>query len=130
MTLIVCLDQNNGMRFNKRRQSTDKRVISHILETHANKTIAVRPYSAKLFSESRILVVDKPAENDIYFLEEAEFIPNLEKVGKVIIYRWDKVYPADEKFPFAICFEQFRCEKTDIIRGNSHELISLEVYKR
>ena len=38
MKIIVCLDDNNGMLFNNRRQSRDKTVVEDIISVYQNST--------------------------------------------------------------------------------------------
>ena len=54
MTVIVCLDNANGMMFNHRRQSRDANVIKDILKTINGASLLIAPYSASLFSLSLI----------------------------------------------------------------------------
>ena len=53
MNVILCLDDNNGMLFNNRRQSRDEKVIEKILEITKNKRLWVNKYSYSLFSDNR-----------------------------------------------------------------------------
>ena len=39
MNLIICIDINNGMMFNNRRQSRDKMLIKHILNLIGDKRL-------------------------------------------------------------------------------------------
>ena len=49
MVLIVCLDLNNGMYFNNRRQSRDREVIKDIAFITKNNNLIMTEYSHKLF---------------------------------------------------------------------------------
>lgn len=130
MILIVCLDMHDGMRFNRRRQSTDKDVIARILDMFGDDKIAVRPCSEKLFSADRITVPGNPLESDVYFAEEICSIPPPNAVEKLVVFRWDKIYPADEKFPMKKFLEEFSIKESVSFPGNSHDTITLEVYER
>lgn len=44
MTVIVCLDNANGMMFNHRRQSRDANVVKDILKTINGASLLIAPY--------------------------------------------------------------------------------------
>ena len=52
MNIIVCLDDKNGMLFNKRRQSSDIKIIDRIMEITQDSALLMNSYSAKQFSRS------------------------------------------------------------------------------
>ncbi len=105
MTLIVCLDERNGMRFNNRRQSSDRCVTDRI---------------ARLSADS----------SDVCFFETGDISAYLESAEKVIVFRWDKVYPSDTKFPMEEFSKIFTLQSTQTFPGYSHDLITQEVYTR
>ncbi|MBO5270462.1 MAG: ribonuclease Z, partial [Clostridia bacterium] len=49
MTLIVCIDDKNGMLFNHRRQSRDRVLIEDLLALTAGAPLWIEPYSVPLF---------------------------------------------------------------------------------
>ena len=51
MNVIVCLDDKNGMLFNKRRQSQDKILRLNIKEFIHNKNLFMNKYSYNLFKD-------------------------------------------------------------------------------
>ena len=53
MIAIVTIDDNNGMMFNKRRQSKDIRLIERILDIAGTNRIWVSEYSSQLFDTSK-----------------------------------------------------------------------------
>ena len=105
MVLIVCLDLNNGMYFNNRRQSRDREVIKDIAFITKNNNLIMTEYSHKLF------------ENECV---------QLENIKKIIVYRWDKVYPSD----YCLNLEGYHLTSTLEFKGYSHEKIVKEVYLR
>ena len=50
MHLIVCVDQNNGMSFNRRRQSRDRTVPEDVMKMAQGATVRMEEASASLFS--------------------------------------------------------------------------------
>ena len=52
MNLIICIDTNNGMMFNNRRQSRDRVLIEHILDLIGNKKLWITNFSRELFENS------------------------------------------------------------------------------
>ena len=77
MIAIVTIDDNNGMMFNKRRQSKDIRLIERILDIAGTNRIWVSEYSSQLFDTSKdnIIVDNSYTEaqaQDYCFVENAK----------------------------------------------------------
>ena len=98
MKLIVCLDDNNGMMFNKRRQSRDRLLIENMLELCKGERLYTNEYSGKLFSENtrlyaRLLHLRVIADVDV----DADDITIVDETGKNDVYeknylnwRWNR----------------------------------------
>ena len=130
MVLIVCLDLNNGMYFNNRRQSWDREVIKDIAFITKNNNLIMTEYSHKLFENEceNIVITDdfegQYLKNDFCFVENEDV--QLENIKKIIVYRWDKVYPSD----YCLNLEGYHLTSTLEFKGYSHEKIVKEVYLR
>lgn len=125
MKLIVCLDDNNGMMFNKRRQSRDKILTENVLEICKGEKLYTNEYSAKLFPENTVEICGNP-ENGYCFAEN--FIVDEEYVDEIIVYKWNRLYPADTYF--YIDLENWNLTETVDFEGSSHEKITRERYVR
>ena len=131
MNVIICLDQNNGMLFNNRRQSRDRIVRKNILEYINGAKLYMDEYSFKQFSEDKadyIVVCDNFSnveESDFCFVEKQHI--NTEQINKLIVYRWDKIYPADVSFGM----NEIKLNLTETLefQGYSHEKIVREIYE-
>ena len=134
MTLIVCLDDGNGMLFNNRRQSRDAVLCQRILEISAGKRLRMNAYSAKLFENGQyVLSADPVGEaeaEDYVFAENLDIVAALEKTNRVVIYRWNRMYPSDVKFPVESLSAGFQKESVFEFSGKSHDLITEELYLR
>lgn len=125
---IVCLDQKNGMYFNERRQSRDRYVIRDILDMTKNSVLHINSYSEELFenqTEKYIISDDyfsDAKENDYCFVEN--HILDQSITDKLIVYRWDKVYPADHR----LNMNRWKLVSTMEFMGYSHNKIIKEVY--
>ena len=134
MKLIVCLDDRDGMLFNRRRQSKDKVVCDDILELSAGNKLWMNSYSAKQFPDDRSdMIVDeqfleKAGERDFCFVENADISAYADKVSQVIVYRWNRLYPSDVRFPSYLFEGVWKKVSWDDFPGNSHESITREVY--
>ena len=64
------------------------------------------------------------SDNEYCFIENQ--IVDILKAKKVVVYRWDKVYPADYKLPL----RQYKLVSTLEFQGYSHDKIVKEVYER
>lgn len=130
MKLIICIDDNNGMMFNKRRQSKDAAVRADIASEVGTHRIWMNSYSAKQFTDTPNLTIcveedflKHAAEGDYVFMEEkvTEIDPE-----QLIVYRWNRLYPADVYFNFDL--SAYKQERSSEFTGTSHEKITKEVY--
>jgi len=130
MTIYLCLDDRNGMLFNKRRQSRDAKVLEDI-QTSIPDVLTIDPFSEKLIREAGIPYVLAPevfAEDTHFFLEARSAAEVLPLASTVVIYRWNRHYPADVRFDGDLTV--FTLESTCEFAGKSHETITKEVYTR
>lgn len=131
MIIIACLDDGNGMLFNKRRQSSDEVLINRVAKLSAKSRLWVNDYSAKLFAKHEVFVskdfLKEAAEGEYCFVENADITEFTEKIEGVIIYRWNRKYPSDFKFPIGF-LENMRLVSTENFVGNSHPEITEEIY--
>jgi len=130
MNIIVCLDDNLGMLFNKRRQSKDKRVLEDIA-TFTNE-LSISPFSEDLFSESICktkvdkFFLEQAPPNTYCFVEADGISPYIDRIEQLIIYKWNRKYPTD--FKFDISLENWKKIEQKEFAGFSHEKITKEVY--
>ncbi len=131
MTLIVCVDDRLGMMFNHRRQSRDREVIARILH-HADKHVLwSSTYSAPLFdgaARADEAYAQNAGDADFCFVEDGA-LP-LECADRLILYRWNRAYPADRRFPAEPSELGFVSVTATEFAGHSHECIIEEVFIR
>jgi phosphoglycerate-specific signal transduction histidine kinase len=134
MIVVAALDDNNGMMFNRRRQSQDKLLRKDILKECQEKHLWMNEYTLKQFSDElapNIIAdnsfLDKMDKDDYCFVEDMPLINYNDKIKKLIIYRWNRVYPADTHFDISL---EGGWTQVSVIEfeGNSHELITKEVW--
>lgn len=134
MIIIVCVDNNGGMMFNKRRQSQDKKLRERILDLTKDGRLLMNNYSYKLFGNSPQIKVDDNflencTKNDFCFVENSDVLPYKEKIQKIIIYKWNRSYPSDLKFPISFD-KEWKLVSTENFAGSSHDKITEEVYEK
>lgn len=135
MILIVCVDDDFGMSFNRRRQSSDRVATDKILHICGEKPLWVDPYSVSLFPDGTNLSVDKDfleraASGEFCFAEAVPVEPWLDKAEKVILVRWNRKYPSDVIFPYEALKMNWKLSDTEEFKGYSHDKITIEVYQR
>ena len=109
MIAILCLDSRNGLMFGGRRQSRDRLLLEDIEDFCEGKTVLMNEYSNRLFLQynfsNQTVLPDFLAQagpGDICFIEGNDVLPFWEKVEKIILYCWNRVYPADLYFDLAV----------------------------
>ena len=110
MQVIVCVDDNGGMMFNKRRQSRD-RVLCE--------------YDRIVVSENYL---EEASGEDFCFVEKEPLKAFENEIKKLIIFKWNRVYPADQYLD--IDPEKMTKVQEEEFVGFSHEKITMEVYEK
>ena len=122
------------MLFNHRRLSRDRRVCEKILDYSNEKELWMNAYSRKLFTDLtdiNSLQVDEEfldKSQSICFVENQDITPYLPKIDTLVLFQWNRDYPAD--FFFTVDLSQWNLISTEDFEGTSHEKITMEVYKK
>ncbi|MBC8628314.1 ribonuclease Z [Firmicutes bacterium OM04-13BH] len=134
MEVILTLENRNGMLFNHRRLSRDRRVCEKILDYSNEKELWMNAYSRKLFTDLtdiNSIQVDEEfldKSQSICFVENQDITPYLPKIDTLVLFQWNRDYPAD--FFFTVDLSQWNLISTEDFEGTSHEKITMEVYKK
>ena len=135
MIAIVCIDDNEGMMFNNRRQSRDSILIDKITEITKGSKLWLNKYSYSLFDEKNMsnINVDESfvleAANGEYCFVENVSLKDYEKwIEKLIVFKWNRVYPKD--FEFDMDLSEWKLVESSEFKGSSHDKITMEVYVR
>lgn len=132
MILIACADDNLGMLFNARRQSMDRVLRSCLLERCKGCNLWMNAYSRGQFDETAEgITVDedfmaKAGRDDYCFAENISVKPYEKEMQKIILYRWNRFYPAD--LYFDIDLKKWHLKENNDFAGSSHDKITEEVY--
>lgn len=126
MTLILWAGKNGELLFNRRRCSRDRAVIADILTSYSPSEICVSAYSAPLFDGARVISDLSEAAEGVLFIEDFPLSTALAQADKLIVYRFERIYPADVRLEIPSNF--ILAEATEF-PGFSHEKITREVYK-
>lgn len=132
MNLIVCLDDDNGLLFNHRRQSRDRALRADLLASLGGAPLWVSAYTAAQFEEDAPLRVDdafweKAGAGEWCFAESLPPEGTWERVERLIVYRWNRRYPADVRLTPP---ELLTLAGSRDFPGSSHERLTREVYVR
>lgn len=134
MIIVVCLDDHNGMLFNRRRQSQDSCLRGRVLELCGEKLLWMNAYSAGQFSEAAPNIrvaenfLEKAGAGEYCFVENTDMTAAAAWAEGLVIYRWNRTYPSDVKFPTELFSDKMRLVSTEDFAGSSHERITQEVY--
>lgn len=135
MIIIVCVDDNNGMLFNNRRQSQDRKLRERILNLTKGSKLYMNSYSYMQFLKDtniNSIIVDedfltKASNTDYCFIENTSLASYKDKIDKAIIYKWNRSYPSDVELDISINDTWKLIEKNDF-KGFSHDKITEEIY--
>lgn len=136
MRIILTLDDDNGMMFNRRRQSRDIAVKEKIAEITAGAKLWMNSYSLGQFRDGGTDVcvdedfLEKAGEGEYCFVENLGVCGAAESVEEMILFKWNRRYPADFRLDFLPWDHGFCCVKTEEFQGHSHDKITMEVWRR
>ena len=137
MVVMVCLDDKNGMMFNARRQSKDKILRERIAELVGGSKLWMNAYSAKQFDAEQLpnIQIDeeflqKAETGEFCFVENQRLADAEQQIEKLVVFRWNRVYPADQFLDLDITFGSWKILEQAEFAGHSHEKITMEVYGR
>ena len=135
MIAIVCIDGSGGMLFHRRRQSQDRLLRADLLREAEGKTLWMNAYSAKQFRDALPETVrtaedflDRAENGELCFVENLDLTPYAGKLEGLIVYRWNRQYPAD--LFFTVPLEDWTLDRQEEFAGSSHEKITKEVYSK
>ena len=89
------------------------------------------PYSAGLFDPGAVTVTDNPGAvpaDGILFLENADPAAYLPQAEELLLYRWNRLYPADLTLNGTPVQWGYRLQDATDFAGISHEKITRERY--
>ena len=136
MKVIVCLDDCLGMMFNSRRQSRDRAVIADVLKMTEREGLYIGQCSEKLFCEydGKYTVSDSMLDiaqrGEFCFVESERLSGYVDSIEEIIIYRWNRRYPADLYFDIDLESQGFSLAKREEFEGYSHEKITKEIFTK
>ena len=131
MILVACIDDKGGMLFNRRRQSQDRLLRLDLLREAGGNAIWMNGYSVKQFADppENIRVAEdfylQAGAGEFCFFEDVDPVPWLDRAEKVLLYHWNRRYPADRYFPQPLV--GWSVTRTEDFMGASHECITKEV---
>lgn len=135
LIIAVCIDGRGGMLFNRRRQSQDRAQREDLLRFCGGRRLWVAPYSAPLFGEREEIRVDeefleKAEAGEVCFVEDRPIAPAAERMEALVVYDWDRAYPADVHLDFDPAAEGFALTEETEFPGSSHGRIIRRIYER
>lgn len=135
MRLIVCVDDRGGMLFNGRRLSSDRVVTERIKTLCGGGRLLVTPYSCRLFPRTDnvfccIRPLQEASGEDTCFVEDRDVRPALAQAAEVVLFHWNRAYPADLHFPMDALCGPWQLTHREEFPGHSHERITMEVYRK
>ena len=135
MKVIVCLDDTLGLCLNGRRLSQDRAIIRDICKdiAESGERLFISRHSVPVFrgNGARAVVLPDPlaaaSECDgTCFIEFDPLDRYFEKIDRVTVYRWNRVYPSDLKIACDPALEFPNVTVTEF-PGDSHDIITKEV---
>ena len=136
MKVVVCVDDAGGMAFNRRRQSRDRVLCEDIIKNEIEGRFLIAPYSIPLFENYGIPIaasadfLSLANSSDTCFVEDCLLRTRLDKIDKLVIYRWNRRYPADLYLDIFPDRDGFRLIEQTEFTGSSHEKITKEIFEK
>lgn len=135
MIAALCLDDRNGMAFHGRRQSQDRALRRELMTLAGSRPVWMNAYSAGQFEPEyakQIRVAEdfltRAGPGELCFVETQPLLGWEEKLEQVILFRWNRLYPADTWLDLPLTRHGWRMVEQRDFPGFSHETITQEVY--
>lgn len=135
MQVAICLDDRQGMLFHQRRLSQDRVMRADLLNALQGGKLWLNAYSARQFSaedQENLCItedfLDKTPDDAYCFVENQALKPYTERIEKLIVYRWNRVYPSDMRLDLDL--STWNLVYQEDFPGYSHEKITKEIYTR
>ncbi len=131
MTVFVCVDEALGRTFLSRRQSRDEAVCQDVLKAAQSGTLWMHPKSLPLFGGAGIgaqNALSMAQKGDFCFCEFDALLPHAERIDTLILYRWNRRYPADVYLDLIPEEHGFSRHESVELVGKSHPVIKKEVF--
>ena len=134
MIIIAVVDDSGGMMFNRRRQSQDRVLREKILSMAGASRLWMNDYTAKQFADHAAEIhadndfLTKAGAGEYCFVENTSVSACVDKIEQVILFRWNRAYPADVFFDLDLSAPVWKLTGTEEFPGFSHEKITKEVY--
>lgn len=133
MTVICAVDDDMGLSFNGRRQSRDRAVTERICELCREMPVHTTASGARLLPEgTEVYLSEDPLrdtpEGEGCFIETMDPAEAADRVERVILFRWNRHYPADVRFTLPL--EDMTLLSRVEYPGSSHERLTEEVWVR
>lgn len=131
MIIVTCIDDRGGMLFNRRRQSQDRLLRLDLLREAEGRTVWMNGYSLRQFPDPPENLraaedfYERASEGEFCFFEDVDPAPFLDRAEIVILYHWNRRYPADRYFPQPLAGWSVK-QRVDFA-GASHDRITKEI---
>lgn len=129
MILAVCVDNRMGLMFMGKRLSKDALLRKKLWELSGGN-LRMSAYSSKQFDEPVYAGVDYlsgAGGGEWCFCENGDYEAFAGQIEKIVLFQWNRAYPADLHFAFP---GEWRMVSEEDFPGKSHETITMEVYEK
>lgn len=130
MIIIICLDDQNGMMFNNRRQSQDRGLRQYIADMTKDDKVYMNAYSAKLYEEIEDPIIcedflQKAGKGETCIVENLPLKEVVHKIEEIVVFRWNKVYPSDQVLDLDL--DEWKLVEEEEMEGSTHQ-ITKQIY--
>lgn len=135
MIVISVIDDKKGMMFNNRRQSQDCILRERILALAGSGRLWMNHYTYSQFldCDSTAITVDdafleRAGRGEHCFAENVSLASYERYIEKIVLFRWNRTYPADLYFDIDLSGSGWRLAGAEEFSGSSHKKITEEIY--
>lgn len=107
------------------------------MELAGNRTLWMNDYTARQFSpeqQEQISLAENPLQaannGELCMVEGEALLPYEDQLEELILFRWNRVYPADTYLDIPLSEHGWVLVNTLEFSGYSHERITQEVYRK
>ena len=133
MKVIVCIDERGGVCFHGRRVSQDRQQREDVLIHYGDEGLLMKESASRLYGINDSVTVIQDWKEELtdsrwWVAEDTEFLCWKDQLEELVIYKWNRTYPFDEKLSVPLDRQIWKKKKKRQFSGSSHEKIDVEHY--
>lgn len=134
MVIVACIDKLGNITADANRQINDILFIKRLWETTNEALLFINDCSRKKFFYYPMMYIDdnfldQAEAEDYCFVENTDITPYVDRIDKIILYKWNKTFSSELKFDVSI-LKDYKIVSKESFLGSFHLRITEVIYEK